>query len=50
MKNMKSNFFFWGVTDNEEVWKILHDHFEKLAREVDDTEETVRSGKAVKRK
>lgn len=36
--NNKS-FYFWGVmTDNEaeETWKVLHDHFEKLAREDDD--------------
>lgn len=47
------SFFFYGYIDGEEdndpIWKVLHDHFEKLAREDDDGEVEVR-GKAVKRK
>lgn len=31
------SFFFWGVIEGEpnadETWKVLHDHFEKLAGE-----------------
>jgi hypothetical protein len=28
--------FFWGIwegNDGDETWKILHEHFEKLAKE-----------------
>lgn len=35
----KANFFFWGIvsdTEAEEMWKVLHDHFEKLASKDDD--------------
>lgn len=33
------SFFFYGVydgNDNDETWKVLHEHFEKLARENDE--------------
>lgn len=48
----KANFFFWGIVSDseaEEMWKILHDHFEKLSRKDDDGTETF-SGKAVEKK
>lgn len=52
---MTKSFFFYGVYDgneSDEMWKILHDHFEKLAGEDDDaeTENYVSERKAVKRK
>lgn len=51
---MSKSFFFYGVTDSDEdidpMWKILHDHFEKLAREDDGRNEEVFEGKATKRK
>lgn len=45
----KANFFFWGIvsdTEAEEMWKVLHDHFEKLASKDDAGSETFK-GKAV---
>lgn len=51
---MTKTYFFWGVTDGEdpdEMWKILHDHFEKLARQDDEgNEAVVTERRAVKRK
>lgn len=48
-------FFFWGImTDNEaeETWKVLHDHFQALAREDDDggSEVIATEGKGASRK
>jgi carbonic anhydrase len=45
--------FFWGVyagNEGDEMWKTLHEHFEKLAREDDDrqTEFDFSNRKAVK--
>lgn len=43
----KSNFFFWGIVSDEEaaeMWQVLHDHFEKLARQDDDGTEKSRVG------
>ena len=41
---MTKSFFFYGIYDGnewDETWKVLHDHFEKLARE--DEEELARA-------
>lgn len=35
---MTRSFFFYGVyegNEGDETWKVLHEHFEKLAREDD---------------
>jgi hypothetical protein len=50
-----TSFYFYGVIDGEPdtdpMWKILHDHFEKLARQDDDAKQVqVTDRKAVKRK
>lgn len=52
---MTRSFFFYGVyegNEGDETWKVLHEHFEKLAREDDarvkEMEATER--RAVKRK
>ena len=51
---MTKSFYFYGVIDGDAdadpVWKTLHDHFEKLAREDDDGKEAYLSDrKAVKK-
>jgi hypothetical protein len=52
---MMTKHFFWGVyegNEGDETWKVLHDHFEKLARQTNDgsTEEhIVTERKAAKR-
>lgn len=36
---MTKSYFFYGVyegNEGDETWKVLHDHFEKLARQDDD--------------
>jgi hypothetical protein len=42
-RNMTNkSFFFWGMyegNEGDEVWKTLHEHFEKLASENDDGDE-----------
>lgn len=49
---MSKEYYFWGVTNNEEVWKVLHDHFKKLASQDDagDTEIEFSERKATRRK
>lgn len=52
---MSKSFFFYGYIDGEEnpdeVWKTLHDHFEKLAgRDDDGVSEVVSEGKGAERK
>lgn len=52
---MTKKHFFWGIYDGEkgdEMWKTLHDHFEKLAREDDarQTEVAFSERKPVKKK
>jgi hypothetical protein len=49
---MTKTTFFWGIydgNDHDEMWKVLHDHFEKLARRDDDAveEAVVTDNKAV---
>jgi hypothetical protein len=50
-----SKTFFWGAYDGnegDEMWKTLHDHFEKLAREDDvrQVEMAASERKAVKKR
>jgi hypothetical protein len=45
-----TNYYFWGVTNNEEVWRVLHEHFEKLSREDDVREAVFTERKAAKKK
>lgn len=51
---MNKSFFFYGYIDGEdnpdEVWKTLHDHFEKLAHQDDERSEESFTGKAAKRR
>lgn len=46
-----TSLYFWGIVKGDEtdpIWKTLHDHFEKLAREDDGgTEAVVTDRKAV---
>jgi hypothetical protein len=33
---VSKSFFFWGVyegNEGDETWRVLHEHFEKLAKE-----------------
>ena len=48
---MSKSFFFYGVyegNDMDETWKVLHEHFEKLAKEDDNVEAVVTERKAAK--
>jgi hypothetical protein len=54
-KVLVTKTFFWGVYDGnegDEMWKTLHDHFEKLAREDDvrQVEMAASERKAVKKR
>lgn len=43
---MTRSFFFYGMyegNDEDPTWKVLHEHFEKLAREDTDEEELARA-------
>jgi hypothetical protein len=49
----KKSFFFWGVyegNEGDETWRVLHEHFEKLAKgdvvevEITDRRATVKEG------
>jgi hypothetical protein len=47
---MSKSFFFWGIyegNETDETWRVLHEHFEKLASE-DKVEVTMSRRKAVK--
>jgi hypothetical protein len=51
----KKSYFFWGVyegNEGDETWKVLHEHFEKLASLNDARveEATITDGKAAARK
>lgn len=51
---MSKSFFFYGQyegNEGDEMWKTLHEHFEKLAREDDagSAEAVITDRKAVKR-